>query len=155
MLIVGLGNILLCDEGVGVHVVNTLREKNYFPDFELVDGGVAGFTLLNILEGHKRAVIVDAVSAPLPAGTVIKLFPHEIAKTMGQKYSLHDFTFRDVLDLMKIRGTEPEMMILGIVPHDISSFRIGLSKPLQEKFDEILEKVKKEIEKYADEGGAA
>ncbi|RMG60068.1 MAG: hydrogenase maturation protease [Deltaproteobacteria bacterium] len=149
MIVIGLGNILLCDEGIGVHVVNALRERELPDGVELVDGGVAGFTLLNMLEGETRAVIVDAVSAPLPPGTVVRLDPKEVGKSKEEKYSLHDFSLRDVLDLMNLRGTTPEMLILGIVPGDIHTYKIGLSPELEEKFEDIVEKVRKEIEKYA------
>ncbi len=149
MIVLGLGNLLLCDEGVGIHVVNALVERELLPGIELVDGGVAGFSLISLIEEHEQAVLIDAVDAPLPAGTVITLLPEEVGRRRGDKFSLHDFTVRDTLDLLVIRDTMPEMIILGIIPEDIHTYRIGLSETLEKKFEEIVEKIEKEVRSFA------
>ncbi len=149
MIVLGLGNLLLSDEGVGIHVVNALIERKSLPGVELVDGGVAGFSLISLIEEHERAVLIDAVNAPLPPGTVISLLPGEVGKKRGDRFSLHDFTVRDVLDLLVIRDTMPEMIILGIVPEDIHTYRIGLSETLERKFNEIVEKIVNEVRSFA------
>ena len=66
--VIGVGNILLCDEGIGVHVVRELSSRGDMPDVEFMDGGVAGATLLTLVEGEERVVLVDAVDAPFPPG---------------------------------------------------------------------------------------
>lgn len=149
MIVVGLGNLLLCDEGVGVHVVTAMMERGLLEGMELVDGGVAGFSLINLIEGHEKVVIIDAVDAPLDAGTVIKLFPNEVGRKKEDRYSLHDLTIRDTLDLMIIMETMPDMLILGIVPEDMRTYKIGLSPHLEECFEEILEKAVKEIKRFS------
>jgi len=80
---------------------------------------------------------------------VISLLPGEVGKKRGDRFSLHDFTVRDVLDLLVIRDTMPEMIILGIVPEDIHTYRIGLSETLERKFNEIVEKIVNEVRSFA------
>jgi hydrogenase maturation protease len=149
MRVIGVGNILLTDEGVGVHLVNELSRRGRLPGVDLVDGGVAGSALLPIIEEQDKVVLLDCVAAPFPPGSVLKLFPDDLRRGDNIRYSLHDLNLADTLDLMRLRGTLPEIMILGVVPADIETYRIGLSGPLEAKFEEILAKVSAEIEKFA------
>src|SRR5512134_1464402 len=149
MRAIGVGNILLCDEGIGVHVVRELHRRGVPPEVEYVDGGVAGATLLNLIEGEERVVIVDAVDAPFPPGTVIRLTPGELAGSTRPSWSLHDVNLAATLGMMRLRDTLPEMLILGVVPADIGSYSIDLSGPLAARFGEIVEKVLGEIAAFA------
>lgn len=147
--VIGVGNILLCDEGIGVHVVRELHRRGIPPEVEYVDGGVAGATLLNLIEGEKRVVIVDAVDAPFPPGTVLRLSPAELAGHRGPSWSLHDLNLAGTLGLMRLRGTLPETLVLGVVPADIETYSLDLSGPLAARFGEIVEKVLGEIAAFA------
>ena len=152
MRVVGVGNILLSDEGIGVHLVTALARENALPGVEYVDGGVMGGALLNAIEGEDKVVVLDTVAAPFPPGTVLKLFPADLASGGRERFSLHDLNLSDTIGLMRLRETLPEMMILGVVPADIATYRIGLSDPLAARFDEILGKVRAEIGRFAREG---
>ena len=149
MRAIGVGNILLCDEGIGVHVVRELHRRGVPPGVEYVDGGAAGAALLNLIEGEERVVIVDAVDAPLPPGTVVRLGPGEIAGSGAPPWSLHDVNLAAVLEMMRLRETLPEMLLLGVVPADIGSYSLDLSGPLSSRFGEIVEKVLGEIASFA------
>ena len=152
MRVVGVGNILLSDEGIGVHLVTALARENALPGVEYVDGGVMGGALLNAIEGEDKVVVLDTVAAPFPPGTVLKLFPDDLESGGRDRFSLHDLNLSDTIGLMRLRGTLPRMMILGVVPSDIATPRVGLSEPLAAKFEEILEKVRAEIARFAGEG---
>ncbi len=152
MRVVGVGNILLSDEGIGVHLVTALSRENALPGVEYVDGGVMGGALLNAIEGEDKVVVLDTVAAPFPPGTVLKLFPDDLESGARNRFSLHDLNLSDTIGLMRLRETLPEMMILGVVPADIATYRIGLSETLAAKFDEILGKVRAEIGRFAREG---
>lgn len=153
MRAIGVGNILLCDEGIGVHVVRELHRRRVPPGVEYVDGGVAGATLLNLIEGEERVVIVDAVDAPFPPGTVVRLAPEEIAGAAGPAWSLHDVNLAATLGMMRLRDTLPQMLILGVVPADTGSYSLDLSAPLAARFEEIVGKVLGEIASFADSPG--
>jgi hydrogenase maturation protease len=149
MRVIGVGNILLCDEGIGVHVVRELSAGGELPDVDFHDGGVAGATLLNLIEGEERVVLVDAVDAPLPPGTVVRLTPDELAPSGAPSWSLHDLNLADTLGMMRLRGTLPDMMILGVVPADIETYSLELSPALAARFGEIVGKVRAEIAAFA------
>lgn len=149
MRAIGVGNILLCDEGIGVHVVRELHRRGVPPGVEYVDGGVAGATLLNLIEGETRVVIVDAVDAPFPPGTVVRLAPGDIAGASGPAWSLHDVNLAATIGMMRLRETLPEMLILGVVPADTGSYSLDLSGPLAARFGEIVDKVLGEVAAFA------
>jgi hydrogenase maturation protease len=154
MRVIGVGNILLCDEGIGVHVVRELHRRGVPPGVEYVDGGVAGATLLNLIEGEERVVIVDAVDAPFPPGTVVRLAPDEIAGAATPPWSLHDVNLAATIGMMRLRETLPRMLVLGVVPSDIGSYSLDLSVPLAARFGEIVGKVLGEISAFgASPGG--
>lgn len=110
-----------------------------------MDGGVAGATLLNLVEGKERVVLVDAVDAPLPPGTVVRLRADELASSGAPAWSLHDLNLADTLGMMRMRGTLPEVTILGVVPADTETYSLELSPALADRFGEIVEKVRSEI----------
>lgn len=149
MRVIGVGNILLCDEGIGIHVVRELSSREGPPGVEYLDGGVAGATLLNLVEGEGRVVLVDAVDAPFPPGTVVRMTPGELAGHGSTAWSLHDLNLSDILAMMQLRETLPEMILLGVVPADIESYSLDLSEPLAARFGEIVEKVRSEIAAFA------
>ena len=149
MRVIGIGNILLSDEGLGVHLAAALARDNPLPGVEYVDGGVMGSALLDVIEGQDKVVILDTVAAPYPPGTVLRLGPEDIEAGGRDRFSLHDIALPDAIGLMRLRETLPEMVILGVVPADIATSRIGLSEPLAAKFDEVLGKVRAEIARFA------
>ncbi len=149
MKVIGVGNILLCDEGIGVHVVRELSSRGETPGVEFVDGGVAGSTLLTLVEGEERVVLVDAVDAPFPPGTVVRMTPEDLAGSCVPAWSLHDLNLADTLGMMRLRETLPEMILLGVVPSDIETYSLDLSGPLAARFAEIVEKVRSEIAAFA------
>jgi hydrogenase maturation protease len=149
MRVIGVGNILLCDEGIGVHVVRELSSRGDTPGVMFVDGGVAGATLLNLVEGEERVVLVDAVDAPFPPGTVVRMTPDDLAGSFGPAWSLHDLNLADTLGMMRLRETLPDMVIFGVVPADIETYSLELSAPLAARFGEIVDKVRSGIAAFA------
>ena len=129
MRVIGVGNILLCDEGIGVHVVRELSRRGELPGVEFLDGGVA--------------------DAPFPPGTVLRMTPDEVAGSGAPAWSLHDLNLADTLGMMRLRETLPEMIVLGVVPADIETYSLELSEPLAARFGEIVEKVRSEIAAFA------
>jgi hydrogenase maturation protease len=129
--------------------VRELSARGEPPDVEFVDGGVAGATLLNLVEGEERVVLLDAVDAPFPPGTVVRMTPDDLAGNVGPAGSLHDLNLADTLGWMRLRETLPEMILLGVVPADITTYSLDLSEPLAARFAEIVEKVRSEIAAFA------
>lgn len=113
ILVLGLGNLLLQDEGAGVRAVERLRAHYTFPDNVIVlDGGTLGLDLLAYLEEATRAIVVDAVNAGKEPGALVRLVNDEIPAFLGPKVSPHQVGLQDLLALAKLRGHFPEEVIL-------------------------------------------
>ena len=124
-VVLGLGNLLNKDEGLGVQALKLLDARlGQQEQVELLDGGVLGLNLLMIVEECSHLLILDAVNAGKAPGTVIELRKEQIPLYAGVKMSQHQMTFQEVLGLANIRDKLPEHLhLIGVQPEDIS---IGL-----------------------------
>ena len=140
-VILGLGNILNHDEGLGVHALQRMDSSwESRGGFELLDGGVLGLNLLMIVEECSHLLILDAVNAGKMPGTVIELKKDQIPLYSGITLSQHQTTFQEVLGLAKVRDNLPEHIhLVGIQPLDLS-IGLGLSPDIEHALPEMLEK---------------
>ena len=117
----GLGNILLRDEGVGVRVVEALAERYVLPaGIEVVDGGTAGMDLLDTLAGCDHLLICDAVRTGGPPGSVVKLAGDQIPALFQTRCSPHQLGLSDLLATLTLTGEAPATLtLIGIVPADL------------------------------------
>ncbi len=112
-LVLGLGNVIMGDEGVGVHVVRGL-EKRKLPDgVECLDGGTGGFILLEPLEKADRIILIDAAADGNPAGTVTRTTP-KFAKDYPPTLTAHDIGVKDLLDAFYMQGGTREVTLYAI-----------------------------------------
>ncbi len=122
--VLGVGNLLRTDEGVGVHAVRALAERHRedLPNTDFLDGGTLGLNLLPFIEEANSLLLLDAVDRGSPPGTVIELSGESIPQYAGIKLSEHQVTLQEVLGLARIRGRLPErMMLIGMQPSDLST----------------------------------
>ncbi len=138
-LILGLGNLLLCDEGVGVHVAQRLKSLPLPYDVDVLDGGTGGYELLSHLAGRSRVIIVDCIKADAPAGTMIRACIDDMALQWPEAWSAHHSGLRELFYGTRTLSSPPEVIILGVVPDTIDEPRIGLSPALQSQFDAIVD----------------
>lgn len=145
-VVLGLGNILNKDEGLGVQALKLLDARlGEQSEFELLDGGVLGLNLLLIVEECSHLLILDAVNVGKPAGTVVELTKEQIPLFSGIQLSQHQITFQEVLGLAKIRGYLPEYLhLIGIQPEDIT-IGLDLSPMVDHSLPEVVERAKKVI----------
>lgn len=141
-VVMGLGNLLNRDEGLGVHLLKQLDAQLNSPDdLELLDGGVLGLNLLPIVEDSSYLLVLDAIDAGEEPGTVIELSREQIPLYAGVKLSQHQVTFQEVLGLANIRGLLPEHLhMIGIQPSDLS-VGVDMSPVVQQAFPEALSRV--------------
>jgi len=114
--IIGCGNLLFKDEGVGIHLIRYLEGKKLPEDIELVDGATGGFDLLDFIEGSEKVVIVDAVKSSGRPGEIYKFRPEDFDVEAFPKTSLHDICLKDIFNIVKMRGTNPPVTIFGVEP---------------------------------------
>ena len=125
-LVLGLGNLLLTDEGFGVQAVARLRDRFTFPqDVELVDGGTLGLTLLPTLEDADRILVLDIVEMRAPPGTVFRLGWDDLPRALRIKVSPHQETAQEAFGLLELRRGRPQgFEVVGVQP---GSFELGLT----------------------------
>lgn len=116
-VVLGIGNILLQDEGIGVRVVEALQAQYDFGDaVDLIDGGTKGFELLPFLEVD-HILVVDAVEADAAPGTLVTLQNDDVPRFLGQKVSPHQIGLADILSVATLRGMDPaDMVLIGVQP---------------------------------------
>ncbi|HHW78729.1 MAG TPA: hydrogenase maturation protease [Xanthomonadaceae bacterium] len=121
VVVLGLGNILLRDEGVGVHAVEALAERYVIPaEVEVVDGGTAGMDLLNALAGCDHLLICDAVRTGAPPASMVRLTAAEVPALFQTRFSPHQLGLADVLATLVLTGEAPATVTLvGVVPVDL------------------------------------
>jgi hydrogenase maturation protease len=143
-VVLGLGNILNRDEGLGIQALKLLdTQLGEHPEVELLDGGVLGLNLLMIVEDCSHLLILDAVDAKKAAGTLIELTKEEIPLYAGVKLSQHQVTFQEVLGLANIRGNLPEKLhLIGIQPEDLS-IGLGLSPLVEGSLPQVVSQAQK------------
>jgi hydrogenase maturation protease len=149
LIILGVGNLLLRDEGAGIHAVNKLKEIICHPEIEIIDGGTLGLDLLGLLEDAERIWIIDCVRGGEKPGSVYKFGLDEVKKrTEGVKMSLHDFNLVDVLDLAQAIGKKlPEITFYGVEPE---SFELGLEPTAAVKsgIEKLVVMIVNDLQKY-------
>jgi hydrogenase maturation protease len=145
--ILGVGNILLTDEGIGVYVVKELERNYSFPsNVELYDGGTGGLGLLSLIEKTDHLIIVDSVLVEEPPGTVVKFDFEDLPPRLKRKLSAHETDIIDVLQIAEALDKRPPTTIFGIQPRDISTFSTELS--IKDRIPEIIELILKELRNF-------
>ena len=142
IVLLGVGNILLTDEGFGVHVVNQLREDYVFnPPITILDGGTMGMELLTYMRGMTKLLLVDAINGGDAPGTVYE-FPHEEMNSyFTEAISVHEVGMQDILRIRALQEDPLEdAVVIGVEPE---SLELGLD--LSETTQAVVEDVKKRI----------
>lgn len=135
-LILGMGNILLGDEGVGVRAVEYL-EKQQLPDnVDLLDGGTGGFTLLPEIQKYDEVILIDATLDENPIGTIRVIQP-KFSKDFPKAMSTHDIGLKDLIESATIIGTLPPLHLIVVTIKEIQPMDLSLS----EEIDKVLPEV--------------
>ena len=145
ILILGLGNILLGDEGVGVRVAEQLLSHPLPDEIEVIDGGTAGYELINFFEGKEKVIIVDAVKTNDTPGSVYKLDLALVQEDETVQLSLHQIGLKNVFKMASLMDLNPEVTLVGIVPKDYQDYNIGLSEEVEKAIPLAIETVFQEL----------
>jgi len=149
VLVLGLGNLLLRDEGLGVRVVEALAEHGPWPGVELADGGTSGLALADLMAGRQRVIVIDALAGPWLPGTVLRLEPDDLAREPDDTLSLHEAGLPEALRAVRLLGEAPdEVVLLGVVPKDVGA-GLDLSPPIAALIPDLVRLVRDELERAA------
>lgn len=140
-LILGVGNLLLKDEGVGIHVIHALEKETLPSGVHLIDGGTGGFHLIAWLEEYNRIIMIDATLDNNPPGTVRQLKPR-YASDFPPLMSAHEIGLRDMIEVMQLTGKMPEIHLIVISALDISEVGMELSPEVEKAIPDVIARVK-------------
>ena len=144
-VILGIGNILLQDDGVGVHVIKQLENENLPSTIELVDGGTSTLDTLGLFLDYKKVIVVDCLRSGLKPGTIYKIKPDDIKNYKKENLSIHDVQILDVVKMANMMNKYPEVVIFGIEPEKIA-VDLEMTQIMVSKIPEIISNIKKELE---------
>ena len=144
LLVLGLGNVLCSDDGLGAVAVGMLAERYEGEDVRILDGGTLGLSLLPYLEDARDAILVDAIQADGPPGSCVRLEGAEVAPAVAARLSPHQVGVADLLDAARWRGRVPGRLVLvGLVPETLS-LGLALSPSLRARLPELVVRVVEE-----------
>ncbi len=147
IVVLGVGNTLMQDDGVGVRVIQVLAGDYDFPAcVRLIEGGVAGLGLLSELEGAEHLLIIDAVQGTGPPGTLYSLSPEDLPKGRGPFMSAHEIGISEVLSAAEFLGRRPQTRIIGVQPLEARKIGLELTAPLQEALPRVVAATLEELE---------
>jgi hydrogenase maturation protease len=137
VLVLGIGNILMRDEGVGIRVITCLEQEG-FEGADLLDGGTGGFHLLDTLQSYKTVILVDASLDSFPPGHVRVLRPR-YAEDFPKQLSAHEFGLRDLIDSARVLGYLPEIYLVAISVKSFQDLGIELSPQAESAIPEAMQ----------------
>jgi len=148
-LVLGIGNTVMSDDGVGVKVVQRLKDAYRFDDaVALVDGGTLGLDLLPMLEGIEHLIVVDAVETGKAPGTCVRLTGEELPIALETKVSPHQMGLKDLLSVAELLGHKPrEMVLIGVQPASIE-MDTELTAVVAAKVDVLINNVLEELNNF-------
>lgn len=145
ILVLGVGNLLLSDEGVGVHVARKLMEMDFPPQVRVVEGGTDGFGLMHVLLEAERLILVDAVKGGGPPGSIYRFevedcppFP-DVFKT-----SVHQISILEVINLSGLIGSTPRTTVIGVEPKRLE-MGMELSPEIEAKIPKVIQLIREEL----------
>ncbi len=139
MIILGIGNVLQKDDGIGVYAA-TYLQKNYTfsPEVEIINGGVEGINLFSVVERSNKLLILDSLELNDEPGSIYLIPSHELGGHGLNSGGAHEIGVLQVLDMLELQGKPlPDATVLGIIPHHIT-FDMALSDTLTEAFEEYI-----------------
>lgn len=145
-LIAGMGNLLLTDEGIGVHVARELMKMDLAEGVEVVDVGTAIFDLAALIEGKDKVIVVDACLSGAPAGTIHRLTLDELKSRKTKLLtSLHQYGLAEALESTALMTDKPEVIIFGVVPKDYRTPSTNLTDELSGSIETVVKAILDEV----------
>ncbi len=142
VLVLGVGNVLVGDEGVGVHAIRALEAGAWPPQVRILDGGTGGIHLLGLLHSSPRIILIDATRDGAPAGTV-RQFRARVAGDLPTALGAHDLGLRDLIAAAALLGSLPEIEVVTVSVTELKSMVLELSPPVAAALPEVVRRVRR------------
>ena len=148
VMILGVGSILMSDEGFGVRVIETLDQQYTFGDnVSVIDGGVLGINLLGVMSEADHLIVVDVIRNGGKAGDLYRLTGDAIPERIRAKNSLHQIDFLEALTLCQALDNVPKTVIIGVEPADIDTLSVELTPQIKDCIDPTIAMVLEELDR--------
>jgi hydrogenase maturation protease len=147
VLILGVGNLLLTDDGFGVHVINALREHPLPPNVTLIEAGIVSHQLIPDFHAADLLIFIDAVEAGDTPGSIFRFKPEDMQFMTQLKVSLHDMSLIDVLHMTALTGDRPETIIIAVQPKDVRTCSMELNNEVKAVIPKVIELIFEELKK--------
>lgn len=149
ILVLGVGNILFTDEGVGVRTVEHLeRQYEFSENVTLMDGGTLGMRLMDPIMEHDMLIVIDAVRAGDEPGSIYRLTGEDLRKSIAFRNSMHQTDLVDTLIFCEMAGKRPDAVVIGIEPFDMDTMATEVSGDTAERMPRLAEVVLKEVSEH-------
>lgn len=146
LLVMGIGNILLKDEGVGVYCMQELEKQNWPENVSFIDGGTFTQDIFYLFENFDYLLVLDAIRGGREPGTMYRLKEKDLAASKEQSISVHDVDLLDSLKMAELLGKKPELTVLGMEPEKLA-WEMGLTETLKNIFPDFVKLAAEEINK--------
>ena len=146
ILVLGIGNVLLGDEGIGVHTVRALEGETLPENVRLLDGGTGGFHLISVFQQYKKIILIDATLDGRTPGTVSLLKPR-YAKDFPRTLSAHDIGLKDLVQSAALLGFLPEITLVTVSITDPQPLSMELSDLVAQAMIEVIAVVRAQLKK--------
>lgn len=140
ILVMGVGNILLSDEGVGVHAVEYMKKQTIPAYLHLEDGGTGGFHLLSLMDDYQKMILIDATIDDQPIGTIRVLQPR-FSRDFPRALTTHDIGLKDLLDTATVLNKLPEIMLIVVTIAPQQEVGLKLSPQIEGLLPKLYRKV--------------
>jgi len=142
-LVVGMGNLIYRDEGVGVHVIEEMKKMELPRHVELLDIGTSTMDLIGYLDGVKKLIVIDAMKAGGTPGALYRCHPEDLLPKEEGPVSLHEIGLLETLAMAKKKGLEIDTVVIGVEPK-VFDWGMELSEEVKDRIPDIIEAVLKE-----------
>lgn len=148
IVILGVGNLLLTDEGVGPITIDYLDRRWVFPaHVQLVDGATAGLELINVFQSAGHIIVIDTVLGGAEPGALYRFHPDDVPRDVRYRTSIHQVSFMDAWTMVRLLGPAPDIAIIGVEPEDMTTPHVGLTATIEERLPDIEGLVLAELER--------
>jgi hydrogenase maturation protease len=150
LIVAGIGNVLMKDDGLGVYVIQKLSERPWPEQVELVDAGIASFEILDVFCSADHIIVVDTMTAGGEPGTIYRAPLEELGLISNPAVtSLHELHFTEAIKMVNLMGYHPQVIVFGVEPYQVE-LGMELSPVIAEKIPRLLELVEAEIHHIID-----
>ena len=149
VLVLGAGNLLLKDDGVGIHVLRRLEKLELPGEVTLLDAGTGIHRLLEEFSRFDRLIVLDCVQAGAEPGAVFRFRPEDVRESRGVTTSLHQMGLLEILEMARLLDRLPETVIIGIQPGDASPWGEELTPEVEARLDRVVQIVLEELQACA------